>query len=94
MSPASASAASSAISRRSGPNEFVQNNFEWRDVITWTRGSRTMKFGGIVTREHADNNAVRTYNRPSYNFNSVFDFANDNADSEANLTIDPARGSQ
>jgi len=75
-----------------GPNEFVQNNFEWRDVITWTRGSRTMKFGGIVTREHADNNAVRTYNRPSYNFNSVFDFANDNPDSEGNLTIDPGTG--
>jgi hypothetical protein len=77
-----------------GPNEFVQNNFEWRDVITWTRGNRTMKFGGLVTREHADNNAVRTYNRPSYNFNSVFDFANDNPDSEANLTIDPATGRQ
>ncbi len=75
-----------------GPNEFVQNNFEWRDVITWTRGSRTLKIGGLFTREHADNNAVRTYNRPSYNFNSVFDFAADNPQSEGNLTIDPTTG--
>jgi len=75
-----------------GPNEFVQNNFEWRDVITWTRGSRTLKIGGLFTREHADNNAVRTYNRPSYNFSSVFDFAADNPSNEGNLTIDPTTG--
>jgi hypothetical protein len=75
-----------------GPNEFVQNNFEWRDVLTWTRGSRTMKIGGAFTREHADNNATRTYNRPSYAFNSVFDFAADNPQSQSNLSIDPATG--
>ncbi len=33
-----------------GPNAFVQNNFEWRDVASLTRGSHSLKMGGNVTR--------------------------------------------
>jgi hypothetical protein len=75
-----------------GPNEFVQNSFEWRDVVTWTRGSHSLKMGGAYTREHADNDSSRTYNRPQYQFNSVFDFAADQPFSQSNLAIDPETG--
>jgi hypothetical protein len=75
-----------------GPNEFVQNSFEWRDVVTWTRGSHSLKVGGAYTREHADNDSSRTYNRPQYQFNSVFDFAADQPFNQTNLAIDPATG--
>ena len=77
-----------------GPNEFVQNSFEWRDVVTWTRGSHSLKMGGAYTREHADNEASRTYNRPTYGFNSVFDFGADAPFSQSNLAIDPATGGE
>ena len=77
-----------------GPNEFVQNSFEWRDVVTWTRGSHSLKMGGAYTREHADNEASRTYNRPTYRFNSVFDFGADAPFSQSNLAIDPATGGE
>jgi hypothetical protein len=75
-----------------GPNEFVQNSFEWRDVVTWTRGSHSMKVGGAYTREHADNDSSRTYNRPTYDFNNVFDFAADAPRAQANLAIEPSTG--
>jgi hypothetical protein len=75
-----------------GPNEFVQNSFEWRDVVTWTRGTHSLKVGGAYTREHADNDSSRTYNRPTYDFNNVFDFAADSPRAHANLGIDPATG--
>jgi len=75
-----------------GPNEFVQNSFEWRDVVTWTRGSHSLKVGGAYTREHADNDSSRTYNRPTYDFNNVFDFAADSPRAQANLGIDPQSG--
>jgi hypothetical protein len=75
-----------------GPNEFVQNSFEWRDVVTWTRGSHSMKTGGAYTREHADNDSSRTYNRPTYDFNNVFDFAADAPRAQANLAIAPSTG--
>jgi Carboxypeptidase regulatory-like domain len=75
-----------------GPNEFVQNSFEWRDVVTWTRGSHNLKIGGAYTREHADNDSSRTYNRPTYDFNNVFDFANDNPRQQAQVGMNPRTG--
>jgi hypothetical protein len=75
-----------------GPNDFVQNNFEWRDVVTWTRGSHTLKTGGEYTRQHADNEGSRVFNRPIYTFASVFDFAGDNPLREENLAINPSTG--
>ncbi len=75
-----------------GPNDFVQNNFEWRDVVTWTRGSHTLKTGGEYTRQHADNEGSRVFNRPIYTFASVFDFAADNPLRQENLAINPQTG--
>ena len=75
-----------------GPNEFVQNSFDWRDVVTWTRGSHSMKVGAAYTREHADNDSSRTYNRPTYDFNNVFDFADDSPRRQAQIAIDPRTG--
>ena len=73
-----------------GPNEFVQNSFEWRDVLTMTRGSHAIKVGGAYTREHADNEASRVFNRPTYGFNSVFDFAADQPFRQDQIALDPA----
>jgi hypothetical protein len=75
-----------------GPNDFVQNNFEWRDVVTWTRGAHTLKTGGEYARGHADNEGSRVFNRPIYTFASVFDFAADNPLRQENLAIDPSTG--
>ena len=75
-----------------GPNEFVQNNFEWRDVASFTRGSHNLKVGGRVTRERADHESSRVYNRPIYSFNSVFDFADDYPTNEGNIGFDPVTG--
>jgi hypothetical protein len=75
-----------------GPNEFVQNSFEWRNVLTMTRGAHTMKVGGLYTREHADNEASRVFNRPTYGFNSVFDFAADNPFRQDQIAVDPSTG--
>jgi len=75
-----------------GPNDFVQNNFEFRDVVTWTRGAHTLKSGGEYSRGHADNEGSRVFERPIYTFNSVFDFAADSPAREDNLAIDPRTG--
>jgi hypothetical protein len=75
-----------------GPNEFVQNSFEWKDVLTMTRGTQTLKIGASYTREHADNEASRVFNRPTYGFNSVFDFAADQPFRQDQIAIDPATG--
>ncbi len=70
-----------------GPNAFVQNNFEWRDVASFTHGSHNLKVGGNVTRGRADHESSRVYNRPEFQFNSVFDFATDKANSESQFGL-------
>jgi hypothetical protein len=75
-----------------GPNIFVQNSFLWSDVITWTRGAHSMKFGVGYTREHADNDSARAVTRPTYSFASVFDFAADQPTSQSQIAIDPRIG--
>ncbi len=75
-----------------GPNDFVQNNFEWRDVLSWTRSAHSLKIGGGFTSEHADNEGSRVFNRPIYTFPSVFDFAADAPSRQDNLAINPQTG--
>jgi hypothetical protein len=75
-----------------GPNIFVQNSFNWSDVVTWTRGAHSMKFGGGYTREHADNDSARAITRPTFSFDSVFDFAADRPSTESQIAIDPRTG--
>ncbi len=77
-----------------GPNAFVQNNFEWRDVASFTRGAHNLKVGGNVTRGRADHESSRVYNRPEFQFNSVFDFATDKANSESQFGFDPTTGAR
>jgi hypothetical protein len=75
-----------------GPNIFVQNSFAWSDVVTWTRGAHSLKFGAGYTREHADNDSARAITRPTFSFNNVFDFANDAPFSESQIPLDPRTG--
>ena len=75
-----------------GPNAFVQNNFEWRDVASLTKGSHSLKFGGNVTRGRADHESSRVFDRPDFTFNSIFDFANDTATAETGIGFNPVTG--
>jgi hypothetical protein len=76
-----------------GPNIFVQNNFMWSDVVSWTRGAHSMKLGGGYTLERADNDSARAITRPTFSFNNAFDFANDAPFSESQIPLDPRTGS-
>ena len=75
-----------------GPNAFVQNNFEWRDVASLTRGSHSLKVGGNVTRGRADHESSRVFDRPDFTFNSIFDFANDSPTAETGIGFNPVTG--
>jgi hypothetical protein len=75
-----------------GPNAFVQNNFEWRDVASLVRGRHSLKIGGSVTRERADHESSRVFLRPMYSFNSVFDFATDTPFQQSNIGFNPVTG--
>jgi hypothetical protein len=75
-----------------GPNAFVQNNFEWRDVASLTRGSHNLKVGGNVTRGRADHESSRVFDRPDFTFNNIFDFATDLPTAETGIGFNPVTG--
>ncbi len=59
-----------------GPSNFDQWTYTYNDVLTKVLGNQSIKAGGELTRLYYLNNA--TYSaRPGYNFDNLWDFAND-----------------
>ena len=71
------------------PGGFVQNIYEWRDVLSFTKGSHSMKIGAKAQHNQDYNDFGQISTRPQYNFFSVFDFANDSPFQQDRIGIDP-----
>ena len=83
------------------PAEFLQNDFHWRDVLSYNRGKHSWKAGLEVFRDQENDLFSGPQLRPSYNFvnnsptgaaNSLFDFANDTPFQENNINFDLRTG--
>jgi len=77
---------------------FIQNNQNWKDVLSINHGSHSFKTGGIVQCGSGCPGAGalfhNTYTRVVYDFNNVFDFARDDPLDESNIGFDPKTGQQ
>ena len=71
-----------------GAGNFIQTTVGWRDVMTATIKSHTLKFGydGYNIRENDLQDSAFT--RPTYNFDSLLDFVQDKATSENGTHVD------
>ncbi|HEY6403421.1 MAG TPA: TonB-dependent receptor, partial [Blastocatellia bacterium] len=67
---------------------FYQTTYNFRDTFSKIVGSHALKFGGDLISEQ---NNDRGTGRPTYEFASLWDFANDNPRSE-NANFDPVTG--
>ncbi|MGO9269248.1 MAG: carboxypeptidase regulatory-like domain-containing protein [Terriglobia bacterium] len=72
--------------------EFRQNNYEWKDVATVTRGRQSFKFGANWARHHDDEDFTGQTQRPNFFFTNVLNYAADSAFSESNINFDPRTG--
>jgi hypothetical protein len=73
-----------------GPSVFNQFTYSYRDTLTMIRGSHSIKFGADVT--HAKFLDTAPWNAiPSYQFDNIWDFANDAAYSES-ANFNPVTG--
>jgi Carboxypeptidase regulatory-like domain/TonB dependent receptor len=77
-----------------GPIAFVQNNFEFRDNVSWDRGAHNLKFGGNLLKLQSNFNPNQYYTRPTFAFSSPFALAADAPFSEANFYFNPVTGSR
>jgi hypothetical protein len=80
------------------PAEFIQNDYQWRDVLSVNRGKHAMKFGFDIFRDQENDLFDGPTQRPGYNFdvnslptspvfglNPIFDFALDQPLTEPNI---------
>lgn len=60
-----------------GAAGWVHDNYNWHDMLTWTRGSHTIEAGIDVDRHHDDDNFNAPLLRPTFGFANLMDFAQD-----------------
>jgi hypothetical protein len=72
------------------PIDFTQNNFQFRDTVTLNRGRHSFRLGGEL-RHGRDGATLHHWERPTYNFQSILDFIDDEPFSE-DRAVDPLTG--
>jgi hypothetical protein len=80
------------------PAKFIQNDFEWRDVMTLNRGKHAWKAGFDIFRDQENDLFDGPTQRPGYvflttgNTNAIFNFANDQPTLEPGINFDLRTG--
>lgn len=71
---------------------FIQQNYEWRDLVIYNRGSQSFKAGVNFVRNHLLAKFGVNYLRPNYTFLNLYDFALDAPFSEGNIGFNMQTG--
>lgn len=75
-----------------GPATFIQHNYNWRDVVTWVRGSHSLKIGAEFWKGDDDARFRAPYERPSLQFNNLLDLVRDRPYQQSGVNYDPITG--
>lgn len=75
-----------------GPAVFIQNNFNWRNVVTVLKGSHSLKFGVSGWWGDDDARFNEAYGRVSLGFNNLLDLVTDRPLTQGGPLIDPLTG--
>ncbi|MCI0662994.1 MAG: TonB-dependent receptor [Acidobacteria bacterium] len=74
------------------PAVFIQNDWNWRDVLSINRGTHSLKMGVEIFRDQENDQFSGPQQRPSYGFENVFDFAADRIDNQTGVNYDLRTG--
>ncbi|MFZ0743525.1 MAG: carboxypeptidase regulatory-like domain-containing protein [Terracidiphilus sp.] len=70
-----------------GPGNFTQTTVGWRDVMTASIKTHTLKFGFDQFNIRENDTQGGAFDRPTYNFNSLLDFIQGKATSESGTPV-------
>ena len=70
------------------PALFIQNDWNWRDVLSVNRGNHSLKAGVEIFRDQENDQFSGPQQRPNYDFRNLFDFAADTPVVENNVNYD------
>ncbi|MGH9660590.1 MAG: hypothetical protein ACRD96_18720 [Bryobacteraceae bacterium] len=60
------------------PTGWFQTNWHYKDIFSWMRGGHTLKLGGELRRVWTNSRNMSNF-IPTYSFNNVLDFVDDEA---------------
>ncbi|HEU4389103.1 MAG TPA: TonB-dependent receptor [Blastocatellia bacterium] len=75
------------------PAVFIQNDWNWRDILSINRGTHSLKAGVEIFRDQENDLFSGPQQRPSYDFLNLFDFAADAVLVENGVNYDLRDGS-
>jgi hypothetical protein len=75
-----------------GPAGFVQNDFHWRDMLSYNRGDHSFKFGFDIYRDQDNAPFSGPLYRPTFDFKNAFDFAQDAPLDESGINFNAQTG--
>lgn len=78
---------------KGGPVPFIQNNYEYRDNLSWIHNSHTVRLGAQFSKLQSNWKPTASYQRPQFTFNNIWDFVNDDPFSQSNVGLNPKDGS-
>jgi carboxypeptidase family protein/TonB-dependent receptor-like protein len=70
------------------PAVFIQNDWNWRDVLSINRGNHALKAGVEIFRDQENDLFSGPQQRPTYNFLNLFDFADDRVLEQTGVNYD------
>jgi hypothetical protein len=73
--------------------QYAQHNYNWRDVVSWVRGSHSFRIGGGVFKDDDTADFRNAQGRPQFGFNNLIDLVTDAPFSEGGVAYDPLTGS-
>ena len=82
--------APTGINWGAAPSDLYKTGYNARDTVRWVRGNHSLKFGADFYKSQ-NTQGGESAARPSYNFNNLWDFAND-APYLENGTFNPSTG--
>src|SRR5467141_2652074 len=74
-----------------GPGWFYQTSYDFRDTVSKVHNSHVLKFGGELAKEQ-NNDTSLWGDRPAFDFNNLWSFANDAPTDEQTVTYNPKTG--
>jgi hypothetical protein len=77
-----------------GPGNFTQTTLGWRDMMTATIKTHTLKFGFEQFNIRENDQQTGAFTRPTYNFNNLLDFVQDEALTESASPVNLATHQQ
>jgi hypothetical protein len=76
----------------SGWSFWIHNDFTWHEVLAWTRGRHSMRFGIDIDRQRDDDDFSNQQLHSSFRFTNILDFAQDRPFSQTGPIVDARTG--